>query len=414
MSSIATSNPWLDQKMEQADASRLLGNSHFKEGRHQEAISMYNVATTCVEAARDSVECLPMVKWNTADVAGWLHQHVGENVATAFANQDVNGQILNKMYSPSDVDQVACLGSNDDIDACEKDNTDPATVLAIIQKCKQSHSPMFIVTINQQHAKILGNRSLAKSKLKDYSGAVEDAKNAVELFPEWGKSYYRLGQCQLQLACMRQPNDPRMIDQARLTFLKGSQLKISEFTTAGEIKTMETQVRTCTKKLNEIMEEMKAKIAALDRMESDNGSSSMDGNRAADGGRNYSEDGMPRPPPGRPSPQSRNDVSILGCGLKDDHFKLKQKLDNGSSANSCNQMGQTALHVAAIWGAMKCGKLLVNHGANVNAKNKLSGGTPLMMAAQRGRIEFAKFLIQNGAGTSNTNSRSYALTVESV
>ena len=47
------------------------------------------------------------------------------------------------------------------------------------------------------------------------------------------------------------------------------------------------------------------------------------------------------------------------------------------------------------------GGLLVDYveqrGANVNARNKMSSATPLMMAAQRGRAEFARFLIEKGA-----------------
>ena len=76
---------------------------------------------------------------------------------------------------------------------------------------------------------------------------------------------------------------------------------------------------------------------------------------------------------------------------------VKAKLAMGADPNSANKMGQTALHVAAIWESMSVGAKLIEAGANVNARNNLCGATPLHMTAQRGRLEFAKMLLAHGA-----------------
>ena len=51
------------------------------------------------------------------------------------------------------------------------------------------------------------------------------------------------------------------------------------------------------------------------------------------------------------------------------------------------------------------GAKLIEVGANINARNDLSGATPLHMAAQRGRLEFAKMLLAHGADPMITDDR---------
>jgi ankyrin repeat protein len=102
------------------------------------------------------------------------------------------------------------------------------------------------------------------------------------------------------------------------------------------------------------------------------------------------------------APTTFNDLELLQCAVrsKDDPSEAaicRAKLSAGSDPNSCNRAGQTALHVAAIWGAMGIGRALIDAGADVNPRNKISGGTPLMMAAGRNQTEFARLLLQSGA-----------------
>ena len=102
--------------------------------------------------------------------------------------------------------------------------------------------------------------------------------------------------------------------------------------------------------------------------------------------------------------QTFNDESLIQCSVKGGDAELcRIKLEAGSDPSSANSMGQTALHVAAIWGALEVGRLLVAAGANLEAKNQMGGVTPLMCAAQRDRTEFALWLVQRGANPMTTD-----------
>ena len=97
-----------------------------------------------------------------------------------------------------------------------------------------------------------------------------------------------------------------------------------------------------------------------------------------------------------------DDDSLLQCAVQERENRgageiARAKLAAGSDPNSCNRAGQTALHVAAIWGSMGVGRALIEAGANVNSRNNINGGTPLMMAAGRNQMEFACMLLENGA-----------------
>ncbi|KAL3908985.1 MAG: hypothetical protein SGILL_008271 [Bacillariaceae sp.] len=70
-----------------------------------------------------------------------------------------------------------------------------------------------------------------------------------------------------------------------------------------------------------------------------------------------------------------------------DIWKLVKR--NGVHPDHSNSAGQTALHVAALWGHVDCISLLVSNdvGANPNAKNRITGATPLHMAVQSKKIK---------------------------
>ncbi|KAH0619086.1 hypothetical protein JD844_018734, partial [Phrynosoma platyrhinos] len=68
-------------------------------------------------------------------------------------------------------------------------------------------------------------------------------------------------------------------------------------------------------------------------------------------------------------------------------------LNNNFSPDLCNEDGLTALHQCCIDNYEDIVKLLLNHGADVNAKdNEL--WTPLHAAATCGHINLVKILIQ--------------------
>ena len=74
-----------------------------------------------------------------------------------------------------------------------------------------------------------------------------------------------------------------------------------------------------------------------------------------------------------------------------------QLLDAGADVESPNEDGQTALMLAARAGALDVAKTLVEHGANVNAKESWRGQTALMWAADGNFPDLAQYLISKGA-----------------
>jgi ankyrin repeat protein len=77
---------------------------------------------------------------------------------------------------------------------------------------------------------------------------------------------------------------------------------------------------------------------------------------------------------------------------------VRALLNNGAqaSARSTNALHNTALHAAAAGRAAGAAKLLIDHGAAVNATQH-GGWAPLHAAAQNGDSEFARLLLDAGA-----------------
>lgn len=70
-------------------------------------------------------------------------------------------------------------------------------------------------------------------------------------------------------------------------------------------------------------------------------------------------------------------------------------LDGGAKVNE-SENGFSALHAAAFAGDLDTVKLLVSHGANVNARNDMKQ-TPLSSAKRKNAVEVQKYLIAHGA-----------------
>ncbi|HQP04983.1 MAG TPA: ankyrin repeat domain-containing protein, partial [Bacteroidales bacterium] len=81
---------------------------------------------------------------------------------------------------------------------------------------------------------------------------------------------------------------------------------------------------------------------------------------------------------------------------KEGSFEIAQLLiEKGANVNARNEYGETPLHFASKEGSFEIAQLLIERGANVNAKAKYSH-TPLHYASE-GYLDIAKLLIEKGA-----------------
>jgi ankyrin repeat protein len=84
---------------------------------------------------------------------------------------------------------------------------------------------------------------------------------------------------------------------------------------------------------------------------------------------------------------------LLGAAQKDrpDELTRLVKMD-GVAASHANGVGQSALHIAALWGHVSSVRTLCALGANPSAANRLSGATPLHMVVQSRKVSHVRRL----------------------
>lgn len=100
---------------------------------------------------------------------------------------------------------------------------------------------------------------------------------------------------------------------------------------------------------------------------------------------------------------------LLSAAQKNQPDRIKEMVRSGVSASHANGVGQTALHVAALWGNVSAVQALLESGANVHSQNNLTGGTPLHMVLQSRKAagkeleETVELLLDFGADPSQTD-----------
>jgi len=90
---------------------------------------------------------------------------------------------------------------------------------------------------------------------------------------------------------------------------------------------------------------------------------------------------------------------------------VRALLAAGVPPDAANGIGQTSLHVTALWGHAAVVELLIDAGASASLPNQF-GATPLHFAAQNKRVEVAKVLMARGAdpnARSNNGARPYEM-----
>ena len=104
---------------------------------------------------------------------------------------------------------------------------------------------------------------------------------------------------------------------------------------------------------------------------------------------------------------------VLQAACDGETEALQALISQGADPSFANRAGSTALHIACLAGTSPCVDVLVQSGANLDAKNAIKGETPLHMLAlgyltcqgpMAGRLEAARIMVEAGADVQVTNN----------
>jgi hypothetical protein len=95
---------------------------------------------------------------------------------------------------------------------------------------------------------------------------------------------------------------------------------------------------------------------------------------------------------------------ILLLAMEKQRFEIARQFIQGGVNVNYQYEGMTPLLHAARWGNLELARMLVDHGANINARDR-NGNTALAIARNNGHIPVQDFLIERGAVESAYNDR---------
>ncbi|XP_045124087.1 ankyrin repeat domain-containing protein 27-like [Portunus trituberculatus] len=104
----------------------------------------------------------------------------------------------------------------------------------------------------------------------------------------------------------------------------------------------------------------------------------------------------------------KNFSSLMKATRNKNLALVRALLYMGDSVDFSNIDGWTALHMAAVYGAVDVAVVLLNAGADIEAKCK-SGRTPLFLACREKQFALAKMLVERGADTSTADNSDWTL-----
>ena len=89
---------------------------------------------------------------------------------------------------------------------------------------------------------------------------------------------------------------------------------------------------------------------------------------------------------------------FIAAARKGDLETIKSLLAKGIDVNTKTNYGATALSYACDRGHIEIVRVLLENGADPNAKDTFYGATPIIWAAQRGHVDVVAVLLEKGAG----------------
>lgn len=87
---------------------------------------------------------------------------------------------------------------------------------------------------------------------------------------------------------------------------------------------------------------------------------------------------------------------LTTAATKGNTAAVKALLDRGAQVNGTNSFGRTALQVMMM-GSTSVAQLLLEHGANPNVGDSSTGASPLHDAARTGFVDTVRLLVQHHA-----------------
>src|SRR5215831_18178077 len=97
------------------------------------------------------------------------------------------------------------------------------------------------------------------------------------------------------------------------------------------------------------------------------------------------------------------DTRLPEAAMKGDQTAVQSLLKQKVDVNETQADGNTALHWAAYRDDVEMSRLLIQAGANANAKTRLGDVTPLQLAATNGNAAIVELLVKAGANVNAPN-----------
>src|SRR5215475_1391899 len=100
---------------------------------------------------------------------------------------------------------------------------------------------------------------------------------------------------------------------------------------------------------------------------------------------------------------STGDTRLPEAAMKGDQSAVQSLLKQKVDVNEAQADGNTALHWAAYRDDVEMARLLIQAGANANAKTRVGDVTPLQLAATNGDAAIVELLVKAGANVNEPN-----------